>query len=157
VVLFAVLRAAAVATAVGIAFGLHLPNASWLPIATIVATKASLQQSTVVAEQRLAGTVLGAALAILLLLTVNNRLVLEGALVVLSAVANSIRYVNYALYTAAVAATVLIAMDVPRPPTSRPRRNEPSTPSSAWESASAPCSSRACSSSAPPMHHDRQP
>jgi hypothetical protein len=103
VVLFAVLRALALAAAVGIAFGLHLPNASWL------------EQSTLVAEQRLAGTILGAALAILFLLTVNDRLVHEGALVVLSAVANSIRYVNYALYTAAVAATALIAVNGPPP------------------------------------------
>src|SRR5208337_4186368 len=61
IILFALIRAIALAGAVAIAFGLHLPNADWMPLATIVAMKPSLQQSMLVGEQRVAGTIIGAA------------------------------------------------------------------------------------------------
>jgi hypothetical protein len=115
VILFAVIRAAAVSIAVAIAFGLKLPSAYWMPIAAIIAMKPSLQQSTFVAEQRVAGTIVGAAVAALVLLAVDNRAALEAVIVVLFALAASIRTVNYTWYTAAVAGAILIAMDVPHP------------------------------------------
>ena len=115
VILFALLRAIALSIAVAIAFGLHLPNADWMPVATIVALKPSLQQSALAAEQRLAGTILGAAVAALFLLTVHNKIALEAVMVVLGALAGSIRMVNYTLYCAAVAGFALIAMDLPHP------------------------------------------
>ena len=115
VVLFALLRALAVAIAVAIAFGLHVPNADWMPIATFVAVKGSLQQTTLVAEQRVAGALLGAALAALFLVTVHDKHALEAVIILLAVVAASIRTVNYALYCAAIAALVLIAMDLPHP------------------------------------------
>lgn len=115
IILFAVIRAIAVSLAVGIAFGLHLPNAYWMPIATIVAMKSSFEQSALVAEQRLAGAIIGAIVASVVLLAVDNKHVLELAIVVLGAVGASIRIVNYALYTAAIAASVLIAIDLPHP------------------------------------------
>jgi uncharacterized membrane protein YccC len=115
VVLFAVIRALALAISVAIAFGLHLPNAYWMPIATLVAMKPSLQQSTLVAEQRLAGAILGAAMAALFLLTVHDKHALEVVIVLLGALAASIRMVNYALYCTAIAGLVLIAMDLPHP------------------------------------------
>ena len=114
-ILFAVIRAVAVSIAVAIAFGLQLPNAYWMPIAAIIAMKPDLQQSTFFAVQRVAGTTLGAAVAALVLLAVDNKTALEVIIVVLFAVAASIRFVNYAWYTAAVAAGLLIAMDVPHP------------------------------------------
>jgi hypothetical protein len=60
-------------------------------VATIVAMKPSLQQSALVAEQRLAGAVIA----------------------VLGALAGSVRAANYAWYCAAVAGAVLIGMDLP--------------------------------------------
>jgi hypothetical protein len=62
-ILFAVIRALAVTIAVAIAFGLKLPDAYWMPIAAIIAMKPSLQQSTLAAEQRVAGTTAGARTA----------------------------------------------------------------------------------------------
>jgi hypothetical protein len=115
VVLFAVIRALAVAIAVAIAFGLHVPNADWMPIATFVAIKGSLQQTTLVAEQRVAGALLGAAVAALFLLTVDSKHALEVVIVLLAVLAASIRTVNYAFYCAAIAGFVLIAMDLPHP------------------------------------------
>ena len=109
------IRAVAVSSAVAIAFGLQLPNAYWMPFAVIIAMKPDLQQSTFIAVQRVAGTILGAAVAAVVLLAVDNRTALEVIIVVLFAVAASIRFVNYAWYTAAMAAALLIAMDVPHP------------------------------------------
>ena len=115
VILFAVIRAVAVSIAVAIAFGLQLPNAYWMPFAVIIAMKPDLQQSTFFAVQRVAGTILGAAVAAVVLLAVDNRTALEVIIVVLFALAASIRFVNYAWYTAVLAAGLLIAMDVPHP------------------------------------------
>lgn len=115
VILFAVIRAVAVSIAVAIAFGLHQPNADWMPVATIVAMKPSLQQSALVTEQRLAGAVIGAVVAAAFLLTVDTKIALEVVIAVLSALAGSVRAVNYAWYCAAVAGAVLIGMDLPHP------------------------------------------
>jgi uncharacterized membrane protein YgaE (UPF0421/DUF939 family) len=115
VILFALIRAIAVAFAVAIAFGLHLPNADWMPIAALVAMKSSLQQSTLAAMQRLAGAIIGAVVAAVFLLTVDNKIVLEVVIVILGTLAGSIRAVNYAFYCAALAAAVLIATDLAHP------------------------------------------
>ena len=114
-IFYAVIRAVAVAISVAIAFGLHLANADWMPIATLVAMKPDLAQSALLAEQRLAGAIIGAAAAALFLLTINNKHALEAVIIIFGAIAASIRGVNYALYCAAVAAAVLIAMDLPQP------------------------------------------
>ena len=114
-ILFAVIRAVAVSIAVAIAFGLQLPNAYWMPIAVIIAMKPDLQQSTFAAVQRVAGTALGAAVAALVLLAVHNKTALEVIIVLLFGLAAAIRFVNFAWYTAALAAGLLIAMDVPHP------------------------------------------
>jgi Fusaric acid resistance protein-like len=115
VILFALIRAIAVAIAVAIAFGFHLPNADWMPVACLVAMKSSLAQSTLVAMQRLAGAIIGAAVAALFLLTVDTKTVLEVVIVILGTLAGSIRAVNYAFYCAALAGAVLIAEDLPHP------------------------------------------
>ena len=101
--------------AVAIAFGLKLPSAYWMPIAAIIAMKPSLQQSTLVAVQRITGTVVGAGVAALFLLAVDNRTALEVIIVVLFALAMSIRTVSYTWYTAAMAGAILIAADIPHP------------------------------------------
>jgi uncharacterized membrane protein YccC len=115
IVLFAVIRAVAVSGAVAIAFGLSLPNADWMPVAALVALKPSLAQSRLVAEQRLVGAVIGATLAVVFLLTLDNRPALAVVVIVFLAIGVSIRSVNYALYCGAIAAGVLIAMDIPHP------------------------------------------
>lgn len=86
-----------------------------MPIGTIVALKPSMGQSALSAEQRLAGTLLGAIVAAIFLFTINSKLVLEVVIVVILAFGDAIRGVNYALYTTAIAAAVLIAIDLPHP------------------------------------------
>ena len=124
IVAFAVIRALAIAGSVAIAFGWNLSHADWLPIATIIALKPDLGQSTLVAVQRVIGALIGAGAAVLLLLIPANehglRLFevsrgLEVVAIVLVMHAVAIRFWNYALYTAAVAAAVLILLDLPQP------------------------------------------
>ena len=69
-ILFAAIRAVAVAITVAIAFGLHGHNADWMPIAALVAMKPSLAESILVAVRRPPGAIIGAAVAAALFLTV---------------------------------------------------------------------------------------
>jgi len=115
VILFSVIRALAIGISVAIAFGLHLPNADWMPIATLVAMKTSLSQAALASEQRIAGALIGALVATLFLFTVHNIHALEIVIVIAAATAAAMRAANYAIYCAAVATTVLIAEDIPHP------------------------------------------
>ncbi|MBM7436677.1 hypothetical protein JOC24_000052 [Streptomyces sp. HB132] len=123
-VMFALLRALVIAGTVALAFGLNLPHGYWMPIAAMVAMKPSLEQSTLIAVQRLAGALIGAVTAALLLLIPTSEdglrlFAIERALEVVALVlfmhGAGIRFWNYALYCAAVAAGALILVDLPQP------------------------------------------
>jgi len=123
-IMFAVIRALAIAGTAAIAFGLDLSHGYWMPIAAIAAMQPSLQQSVLTAAQRLAGALIGAAVAALLLLLpaseTGSRLLavghgLETVAIVILMHAAAIRFWNYALYCAAIAAGVLILVDLPQP------------------------------------------
>ena len=123
-IMFAVLRTIVIAGTSALAFGLNLSHGYWMPIAAIVAMKASLDQTTLVAGQRLAGALFGAIAAALVLLiptsehglrlvTVTIGLQVVAFVVLVNGVA--IRFFNYALYCGAIAAGVLILIDLPQP------------------------------------------
>jgi hypothetical protein len=123
-IMFALLRGLGVAAAVALAFGLNLSHGAWLPVATIVAIKPALDQTTLIAAQRVAGALIGAVAASLLLLlpaaehglklfAVDLGFQLVAIVLLMHAVA--IRFYNYAIYTAAIAAAVLIMLDVLQP------------------------------------------
>lgn len=123
-IMFALIRAVAVAITFALAFGLDLTYGYWMPIAAIVAIKASLDQTTIAAAQRLVGALIGAAVAALLLLIPANehglRLFavdrgLEVVALVLLMHAVAIRFWNYALYYGTVTAAALILTDIPHP------------------------------------------
>jgi hypothetical protein len=123
-VMFAVIRALAIAGTVALAFGLNLSHGYWMPIAAMVAMKPSLEQTTVLAAQRVTGALIGAVAAALLLLiavaeTGPRLLAVEHGLAVVALVllmhGVAIRFWNYALYTGAIAAGVLILIDLPQP------------------------------------------
>jgi len=123
-IMFALLRAIVIAGTVALAFGLNLSHGYWMPIAAIVAMKASLDQTTIVAVQRLAGALFGAVAAALVLLIPTSehglRLVIVtiGLQVVAFVVLINgvgIRFFNYALYCGAIAAGVLILLDLGQP------------------------------------------
>ena len=115
IVLFALIRSLALAASAAIAFGAHLPSADWMPIATIVAMKPSLEQSKLFGEQRVVGAALGAAAAIPILILVSNKHALEVIIILLAGLGIAIRGVNYAYYAAAIACAALIAADLPQP------------------------------------------
>jgi hypothetical protein len=124
VAMFALVRGLAIAGAAALAFGLDLPHGVWMPIATMIAMKPDLGQSTLIGAQRLAGAAIGAAAAALLLLIPASetglRLLdlvhgLEIVAIVLFMHALAARFWNYALYCAAIAAGVLILLDLPQP------------------------------------------
>ncbi len=115
IVLFALVRALALAASAAIAFGLHQPNADWMVIATLIAMKPSIEQSKLVGLQRVIGAAIGAAVAIPILLAVHDKVALEAVIVILAALGASIHGVNYAYYTASIACAALIAADIPHP------------------------------------------
>lgn len=124
IIVFVALRALVIAGTVALAFGLDLQYGYWIPIAAIIAMKPNLEQSTLVSAQRLSGAFIGAiAAALLLLLPASEtglRLFamtrgLEVVALVLFVHAVGIRFLNYAVYSAAIAAGALILADLPQP------------------------------------------
>ena len=124
VILFAVIRAVVIGGTVALAFGLNLSHGLWMPIAAMVAMKPSLEQSTLVGLQRLAGALIGAVAAALVLLipagehglrlfAVSRGLEVVALVLLMHGVA--IRFWNYAVYCGAIAAGVLILLDLPQP------------------------------------------
>ena len=122
---FAVLRALVMAGTIAIAFGAtSASHGYWMAIAAIVAMKPSLEQSTLTAVQRVAGALIGSVAAGLLLLIPANvhglRLFaidrgLEVVALVILIHGVGTRYYNYALYCSAIAAGVLLLIDLPQP------------------------------------------
>jgi hypothetical protein len=124
VVMFAVIRAVVIGGTVALAFGLNLSHGQWMPIAAIIAIKPNLADTVLAAVQRLLGAVIGAGVAALLLLIPANehglKLLsithgLEVVVIVLFMHAAAIRFWNFALFTAAIAAGVLILLDLQQP------------------------------------------
>ncbi|MFD7952283.1 FUSC family protein [Streptomyces ardesiacus] len=123
-VLFALIRALVIGGTVALAFGLDLSYGYWIPIAAIVALKPSLEQAALAGAQRLVGASIGAVVAALLLWVPAGehglRLFavhrgLEVVALVLLMHGAGIRFWNYTLYTAAIAAGVLVLIDLPQP------------------------------------------
>ena len=122
---FAVLRALVMAGTVAIAFGATASSHGyWMAIAAIVAMKPTLEQSTLVAAQRVIGALIGGVAAGLLLLIPANvhglRLLatdlgLAMVALVLLIHAVGIRFWNYVLYYGATSAGVLLLIDLPQP------------------------------------------
>jgi hypothetical protein len=123
-IMFALLRALAIAGAVALAFGLNLSHGYWMPIAALVSIKPSLDQTALVGAQRVAGALIGAAAAVLLLLipaAVHGLRLLavdigfEVVAIILLMHAAASRFFNYALYYAAITGAVLILLDTLHP------------------------------------------
>jgi hypothetical protein len=124
IIMFAVIRAVAISGGAALAFGLNLSHGAWLVFAIFLAMQPSLQQSALRAVQRLAGVLVGAAAAALLLLIPANEhglkllsitLGLEVVALVLLMHAVAFFFWNYALYAGAITAAVLILVDLQQP------------------------------------------
>jgi hypothetical protein len=114
-VVYAGIRALAVAASVAIASGLSLPDAQWMSIATLAAMKTDLAQTAARGTQRFIGATAGAVLALLLLLLIGDPVVLGLVIAILLALAVGTFTVNYALYAGFTAAAVLTALGIPDP------------------------------------------
>ncbi|MEU8123344.1 FUSC family protein [Spirillospora sp. NPDC049024] len=123
-VMFSVIRALVIAGTVALALGLDLSHGVWIPIAAMIAMKPSLEQTTLIAAQRLVGALIGAAAAALLLLVPASEhglrlFAVEHGLGMVALVlfmhGAGIRFFSYTLYSAAIAAGVLIMVDLPQP------------------------------------------
>jgi hypothetical protein len=123
-IMFARLRALAIAGTVALAFGLNLSHGIWIPIAALVAIKPALDQTALVGAQRVAGALIGAAASALLLLipaaehglklfTIDLGFQTVAIILLMHAVAS--RFYNYALYYAAITAAVLLLLVAPQP------------------------------------------
>lgn len=123
-IMFAVLRAVVIAGTVALAFGVNLSHGFWLPLSTTIAMKASLDQTTLTAVRRIIGTLIGAALAMLVLLIPASehglRLVaIEVGLAVVALIvlidALAMLFWNYAIYAVGLTAGLLIFSDLLQP------------------------------------------
>jgi hypothetical protein len=124
IVMFAVLRTVVIAGTSAIAFGANPSHGVWLVFSALIAMKPSLEQSTVTALQRLVGALLGAGVAILLLLIPANvhglhllavTLALDVVALVLLAHAAATRFLSYAVCYTCISAGVLTLIDVLQP------------------------------------------
>jgi Fusaric acid resistance protein-like len=123
-IMFAVLRALVVGGTFAIAYGANPPHGNWLVIGAVIAMQPSLQQAVLISAQRVAGAAIGAVAAILVLLIPANEsgihlfaitLGLEVVAIACLMHGIAVRFWNYAFYTAAIAAGVLILIDLPQP------------------------------------------
>jgi fusaric acid resistance family protein len=123
-IMFAVIRALVMAGTIAIAFGANPPHGIWLVVGALIAMQPRLGQAVLISAQRVAGAAIGAVAAILVLLIPANEtgshlfaitLGLEVVALVCLMHGVAIRFWNYALYTAAIAAGVLILIDLPQP------------------------------------------
>jgi hypothetical protein len=124
IIMFAVIRALVIGGTAAIAFGLNLSHGFWMPLTAIFAMKRSLVQTTLGAVQRMAGTLIGAGAAMLLLLipaneqgsrltTVTHGLEVVALVILMHAMAT--RLWNYAIFSGAITAAILIMVDVSQP------------------------------------------
>src|SRR5215472_16888262 len=122
--LFAEIPGVVIGGTTALAYGLNLPYGHWITLAAIIAMKPGLEQTTLTAVQRLAGTLMGAAAATLLLLipanehgqqlvSITHGLYVVAIVLIMHAVA--ILFWNYTFYTAAIAAALLILVDLAHP------------------------------------------
>lgn len=121
--LFAMIRALAVAGTVALAYGLELPHGGWIPVVALIAMTPNPEQTWTVGTQRLTGALIGAGLAAVLLLMPPGehgvRLFavergLEAVALVLFAHGAAIRSWSRTYCTAAVVAGALVLMDLPQ-------------------------------------------
>jgi hypothetical protein len=124
-IMFAVLRALVMAGTTAIGFGAAgSTHGYWIAIAAIVAMKPSLEQSTLIGLQRVAGALIGGVAAGLLLLipanehglrlfAIDRGLEVVGIVLLIHGV--GIRFWNYVFYYSAISAGVLVLLDLLQP------------------------------------------
>lgn len=110
---FATLRAGGVALAAGIGWWLGVSHPHWAVITVILCVRPDPKASLIATTQRLAGTVLGAIVAELVIATVQDRLTLAGLGVALLVIAFTVRDMSGALFIFFLTIITLLLISIP--------------------------------------------
>jgi hypothetical protein len=113
--LFVLLKALAVTvgTAIGLRFG--LPFAYWIPLYTLVVLQPDYEQTRNNFVLRMVGTILGAILAAVLLVSVHNQYLLAAIIIVSAFLALAMHGANMLSYVFFITVTILLLVDVSTP------------------------------------------
>ena len=112
---YAVRYSLAISVAFVISQGFELTKGYWVLLTVAIVVKPQLSLSTTQTVHRIAGTIIGALLAVLIIITCTDRWALIVALFVLSLLAISLVDVSYGLSVVFITPLVLVIVNVPHP------------------------------------------
>ena len=112
---YAVRFAVAISVAFAISQAFELKKGYWVLLTVAIVVKPQLSLSTTSTLQRVGGTVLGALLAVLIVITFTDKWTLIAALFVLTVLAISLVEVSYGLSVIFITPLVLVMLNVPHP------------------------------------------
>jgi Fusaric acid resistance protein-like len=112
---FVLLKALAVTVGTAIGLGFGLPYAHWIPVYTLVVLQPDYEQTLNIFMQRLIGTILAAALAAVLLVSVQNQYLLALIVVVVLFIAMAMHEANMLIYIFFSTVGILLLLDFSTP------------------------------------------
>lgn len=112
---YALLRTIGIVAVAGIAWGFHVPYPAWAPITVIICVRPETAASILAASQYVIGSILGAALADVLLLYVHTPLVIVLLIVAITCIVFTIKDLNMALRIFAMTNLTLLLISIPEP------------------------------------------
>ncbi len=112
---YAVRFAVAISVAFAISQAFELTKGYWVLLTVAIVVKPQLSVSTTSTLQRVGGTIIGALLAVLIVISCTDRWALIAVLFVLSLLAISLVDVSYGLSVIFITPLVLVILNVPRP------------------------------------------
>jgi Fusaric acid resistance protein-like len=112
---FVLLKALAVTIGTAIGYGFRLPYAHWIPVFTLVILQPDYEQTINIVIERLIGTIIAAALAAVLLVSVHNQYLLALIILVFAFLAVVMHEVNMLSYIFFNTVVILIILDSSTP------------------------------------------
>ena len=112
---YVLLKALAVTVAAAIGFGLGIPYGRWIPIYTLVVLQPDYEQTLDNFLVRMIGTIVAAALASVLLFSVQNQFILALIVVVFAFIAATMHNANMLIYIFVETVVVLLLLDFSTP------------------------------------------
>ena len=95
----------------------HMVRGYWIPLTVVLVLKPNFGGTLRRSAQRITGTVLGALIAVVLLLVLKDPWVLLAALAILAFATFTLRNRNYGLFSLALTPTIMLMLDLARPVT----------------------------------------
>ena len=112
---FVLLKALAVAVGTAIGLGFDIPYAHWIPIYTLIILQPDPKETLNIVIERLIGTVLAAALAAVLLVSVHNQYLIAFIIMAFAFLAIAMRGANMLIYTFFSTVVILLLVDFSTP------------------------------------------